>query len=121
MADIAAGDVTYTPVGKSDIQKQSRVNTFDLAFGDGVKTYPANGIPLALSSLGMKRNLNTLVISDGANADGLLYKWARQNNKIRIYFPTQQTAGAGNRAGVEYTGGATAVAATVLRVVATGW
>lgn len=121
MADLAAGNVTYTPVGKTEIGKQSRQSVFDLAFGDGSLTYPVGGVPLTLTNLGLKRNIESLVIADQVSGDGLLYKWDRANNKIRIYFPTQQTGGAGNRAGVEYTGGSTAVAATVLRVTVRGW
>jgi len=121
MADIAGNNVAYTQVGKTEIGNVSRQAVFDLSFGDGVLTYPANGIPLSLSAMGFKRGIESLQIADQANGDGLVYKWDRANNKIRIWFPTQQTAGAGNRAGVELTGGASVVAATVLRVVVRGW
>ena len=71
-------------------------------------------------SFGMKQSLESLILMDPANGDGIMYKYDYVNKKIKIYFPTQQTAGAGDRAGKEYTAASTAPAATVLYAEAIG-
>jgi hypothetical protein len=121
MADIAASDVTHTLVGKAEIGRQRKVQIVDVAFGDGSLTYPTGGVPLTLAQLGFKRGIDSIRIVNPSHGDGLIYKPDISNAKIRIYFPTQQTGGAGNRAGVEYSGGSTAVAATTLRLECVGW
>lgn len=85
MADIASSDITVTQVGKTEIGKQSRTSVFDLAFGNGTLTYPVGGVPLSLSALGFKRNIESLVFADQGNANGFVYKWDKGNNKILIY------------------------------------
>lgn len=123
MADIAASDVTVTVQDRTIAGKPARRrHRVSIAFGDGALTYPANGIPLPnATKFGMARSVDRLSLIDAANADGLMYKVDHANKKIRIYFPTQQTAGAGNRAGVELTGGSSVVAATTLVADAEGW
>lgn len=76
-----------------------------IVFGDNVSTYPANGVLLpAFSGFGLVAFLETVDIQDATNQmDGYVYEWDSVHNTVRILFPTQQTAGAGNRAGVEVT------------------
>ena len=120
MVDLASANVTIT-VQKQRVEGKVRRNTVKIVFGDGALTYPANGVPMpSRGSFGMKQSLDSLMLVDNANADGLLYKYDYVNKKIRIWYPTQQTAGAGNRAGIELTGGSTAVAATTLYAEAVG-
>lgn len=123
MADLAASDVTVTiqKVGPIAGTYQRR-NLVKIDYGDGAKTYPANGVPMpSAEKFGFKRELQDLILIDPVSADGILYKYDRANKKIRHYFPTQQTAGAGNRAGVEYTGASTVVAAQTIYAEAVGW
>ena len=85
MADIAVTDVTATLVGKTEIGKVSKSHVMDLTFGDGALTYPTGGVPLSTSLLGMKRNVDAVMICDASGADGFVYKWDKTNNKILIY------------------------------------
>lgn len=119
MPDLAVTDVTATQTS-SVLSGRERRNEITLAFGDGVKTYPTGGVPLSLALLGLKRNVKSLDIV-GQGGAALLFDWDKTNNKIRMFFPTQQTAGAGNRAGIEYTGATTAVGATTLTCYVIGW
>lgn len=121
MADLTSADVTITVEDRS-IEGKKKRNRVKLVFGDGVKTYPAGGVPLpTFNSFGMVRNLDLINITDESDADGLMYKYDQENNKIRIWFPTQQTASSGDREGVEYTGATTVVAATTMYAEAVGW
>jgi hypothetical protein len=86
MADIAASNVTHTLVGGTQRRKSGRYEAvFSVVFGNGTLTYPSGGIPLTKSKLGCPSDLEELVIMDGSNGDGYVYKWDRTNNKIRIY------------------------------------
>lgn len=104
---------------------KKRRNFYTIVFGNAADTYPAGGIPVKVGSLtaaqsfGLSRVLQDLFIEDESNADALIYKYDRTNQKIRIYFPTQQTAGTGNRAGAEMAG-SDVPAATTLVVSAEG-
>ena len=115
MADIAASDVTYT-LQSADIQDKYRQNMFKVEFGDGALTYPAGGIPLDKSQLGMPNEIRALSFVDMEDAQGLLYKYDFENNKIRIY---EEADSAGAMA--ELSGGADTPAATDLYVLALGW
>ena len=98
MADLAAADVTYT-ITSEKISRTRRTVEATVAFGDGALTYPSGGVPLTKGKLRMKRDLIGLVIVDPGNANGLVYKWDKSNNKLRIYKPTSfiiaHAAGAG--------------------------
>lgn len=116
MADIASTDVTYTakpyPITP---QLQGRVpryvNQFTVAFGNGVLTYPAGGIPMLARSLGMPSNalekIEILDWSDDGSPSGL-WTWDDATNALRGF----------DFAGAELSG---AVAATSLVVEATGY
>ena len=120
MADLTAANVTVV-ISKPTIQNGFRANLVTITFGDGALTYPTGGVPMpAFGVFGMVRNLLNIVFDDDA-AQGVLNTYDAANNKIRIWFPTQQTGGAGNRAGVEYTGASTTVPATTLTGIAYGW
>lgn len=85
MADIAAGDVTHT-VGQRFWQPGlGYKNEITLAFGDGALTYGAAKVPLTKAKMGCPTVLLDFVISDEANADGLMYKFDKTNERIRIY------------------------------------
>ena len=109
MADVAAGDVTYTINSRIRIGKRYFVEATIAFAGDG-DTYPTGGVPLTNASLGFRRSIDALMIME-SNSDALLYEWDRSANTICIY-----TEGR-----VESTGGATAVAAASLEVFAVGW
>lgn len=90
MADLAATNVTVTVNLKDKLTsgKKHRIQG-TLTFGDGALTYPAGGVPLpAFGTFGMKRNLDMLILTDGASGNGLLWKYDVTNNKLRGYWPT---------------------------------
>lgn len=86
MADIVAGDVTYTVVDETiDDGPGYRSNIVDITFGDGVDTYPSGGVPLTKAKLGMPAVIKSFSLSDPASANGFIYKYDDANEKIRIY------------------------------------
>jgi hypothetical protein len=85
MADIAAGDLTYTITKQRRDASSNSVNNLTVAFGDGALTYPSGGIPLTSGKLGCPNSIISLHITSPASADGLVYKYDQANNKIRIY------------------------------------
>lgn len=117
---VPAGDVTYTVRDKARIGRRTLVHAAIGFGGDDNDLYPTGGIPLTNASLGFRRDINSLVILE-SNGSGLLYEWDRSANTIRIFYPTQETGSTANRAGVELTGGTTALATTALEVKAIGW
>lgn len=119
MTALASTDVTVTLNirDRRTFAKKHKI-LFTLAFGDGALTYPAAGVPLpAFSSFGMKRNLESLIITDPGSADGFLYKYDQANNKLRIYQGDNTNAAAAPN--IEL--GAVAVAAKTLKGYAVGW
>ena len=118
MADITANDVTVTIVSE-DITGKRRQNEITLAFGDGALTYPVGGVPMPTASkLGMRRNLNDLILTDAASTNGLIYKYDKTNNKIKIFEADYPNAAEG--ALIELDATDTPAAAT-LKGYALGW
>jgi hypothetical protein len=122
MADIAASDVTITVQKRLKAGKRRR-NRCKIAFGNGALTYPAGGVPLpAARSFGLNANvLEYLVITDGDDGTGLIWKYDQENKKLRVYYQEPTNATAGRVALLEGSGGATAIPATALYVEAIGW
>lgn len=119
MADLTASDVTVTVVDRWRVGKKM-YSKVTIAYGDGALTYPTGGVPMPGSaSFGLPYSMDSLLLENDS-VGAILYGWDRTANTILTYFPTQQTAGAGDRAGVEYTGGTTAPAATTLTAIAIG-
>ncbi len=96
MADLAATDVTITWTDASAVPKpgdiwiegRKRKALCTIAFGDGAKTYPANGIPLpAIGKFGMVRNLEAIRILTG-KAPGVIWDYDAANNKLKGYTHT---------------------------------
>jgi hypothetical protein len=97
---------------------KKRRNRVTITFGDGVSTYPANGIPLpAASGFGMTRQLDYVTLVDPSSPDGFVYKYSVALNTIRIY---AETTVAVNAPLLEATA-AFAPAATTLVGEAVGW
>lgn len=85
MADLASSDVTITVEDKKRVGKQRR-HRVKIAFGDAAKTYPAGGVPLpAAAAFGMKRNLDYIILVDNNDAVGLVWKYDKDNKKLRAY------------------------------------
>ncbi len=117
MADLAASDVTYTFLSQKKLEDNRKHSILSLAFGDGVKTYPTGGVPLTAAKLGMPYGqVDSLLFTDAANANGFVYKWDRTNDKIRIY--QSNTA---NNPLIELVGGVATPAAATLVVEVKGY
>lgn len=97
MADIAAADVTVTIQKVGPIAgTYERRNKVKITFGDGALTYPANGVPLpAIEKFGLKRDLDQLLISDGDDASGIIWKYDKENKKFRGYLQGVTVGAAG--------------------------
>jgi hypothetical protein len=85
MADLVAGDVTYTaldPVdGVSENGRIRRIFTLTTAAG----AYPTGGIPLDNDKLGCPNSLESLVFLEQDPGDPLLtYTWDKSANKIFV-------------------------------------
>ena len=85
MTALVAADVTIT-VERRSIEGKTRRNRVKIAFGDAALTIPSGGVPLpTFASFGMKRNLDYLTIFDDNDASGILWKYDKDNNKLRAY------------------------------------
>lgn len=85
MADLSSSNVTITVQEKSIAGKKKR-NRVRISFGDGALTYPALGVPLpTFPSYAMVRQLDYLLLSDSNDGSGLLWKYDKDNNKLRAY------------------------------------
>ena len=121
MADIAAGDLTYTKQeGRDELTGSSKYRAvYSVAFGDGTDTYPAGGIPLTKGKLGMPNVIESVNFSEASAGDGLIYKYDDSADTIRIY--QGDFSNTDSQPLTEYVGGTTAVAATTLILDVIGW
>lgn len=91
MTDLAASNVTIT-IAADDMERigRKRMNFVDVAFGNGVLTYPSGGVPISsVTTLGLLSECRATFIEQ-PHASGLFIKFNRTTNKFRIY----QSAGA---------------------------
>lgn len=121
MADIAAGDLTYTlQAGTEQIAGDSRYSAvWKIVLGDGVDTYPTGGVPITKASLGCPNDIEEFHIMDASDGDGYVYKYDYENDKVRIYQGDNDATADGPL--VEFVGTSTVVAATTLYVKVIGW
>jgi len=89
MAALESTDVTVTisgrdrDIGHGAVQKNMTIA--DIAFGDGVKTYPTGGVPLpTIGNFGYQRQVDFGAI-EGDPDDGFVYRYDRANHKIKIF------------------------------------
>lgn len=115
MADIAAGDVTYTIGNRFFTPGEGYKNELTIAFGDGALTYAAGGVPLTAALMGCPSGLRDFFITDGASATGLVWKYDKANNKLRGY--EVDTTGDTDKSMVELDSGSDAPAAQSIK----GW
>lgn len=89
MANIAAGDVTYTLLRQRTTADSRKANLVRLAFGDGALTYPAGGIPITIGKLGCPVEVQSLVVVDKSTS-GYSFSYDRTNSKlVMIQAPAQ--------------------------------
>ena len=118
-SQVASADVSYTIRDRVRIQKKYLVHAA-ISFGGGPSLYATGGIALTTAKLGFRRDIDSLVVLE-SNGTGLMFELDRSANKIRIFFPTQETGSSANRAGVELTANSSSVPTCALEVKAIGW
>ncbi len=118
MPNIGATNVTYTIRDRTKIGKRQLIYA-QVAFGDGILTYPSGGVPLTTTKFEVN-NLNSVEIIE-SDGKALKYEWDRDANTIRIINPTQEANSTQNVAGVEYVAATTVPAATTLEVEVIGY
>lgn len=85
MADLAVDDVTVVLV-LQDRTRRRRINDVTVAFGDGSKTYPTNGVPLptSLRGFGLSREIDRVFIQQPASG-GIVYTYDPTNHTVRMW------------------------------------
>ncbi len=83
MADIAAGDVTYTLLNQRKLSDSRSLNRIRLAFGNGTLTYPANGIPLSKGKLGCPTVIESLIVVD-QGVSGYRFQYDQSAEKLVV-------------------------------------
>ena len=105
-----AGHVTYTIRDRVRIGKKYMIHAL-IEFGASTNDlYPAGGVALTNSSMGLRNTPNSVTIleSNGATA---LYEWDRSANTIRIF----------SAIATEYDSNVTTMSNTALEVMIIGW
>lgn len=90
MADIAAADVTYTMVNQRKLSDSRSMNRVRLAFGNGVLTYPANGIPLNIGKMGCPTVVESLIVVDKGTS-GYSFMYDQSAKKLVVFQAPAQT------------------------------
>jgi len=83
MANLAAGDVTYTLKTRRNLGNSRKFNRVQLAFGDGALTYPAGGIPITIAKLGCPNIVESLNVVDQGTS-GYKFQYDSTNSKLVI-------------------------------------
>lgn len=84
MAALAASDVSYTMLNRRKEDSSKKKFNVQIAVGDGVKTYPAGGIPLTIAKLGCPVSVESLIVYDlGGSAYQAEYD--QSNKKLRLF------------------------------------
>lgn len=119
MADIAAGDVTYTLVKQRKEDSGNKVINLTVAFGNGTLTYPSGGIPLTAAKMGCPNQIISCMLNSPASSNGFVYKYDLTNNKLRIYQGDNDNAA--DAALIELVAATATPAAATLALQVTGW
>lgn len=80
MADIAATNITVTLLNQRRHNGRHYINV-KLAFGDGVLTYPAGGIPVSIGALGCPNTIESLTVYDKSTSG---YEWSYDAANLKL-------------------------------------
>lgn len=83
MADLAAGDVTYTLLNQRKLSDSRNMNRVRLAFGDGALTVPAGGVPLSIGKMGCPVVVESLKVVDQGTS-GYVFNYDQSEKKLVI-------------------------------------
>lgn len=85
MTALASTDITVT-VQERVIKGIEREHLCKFVFGDDALTYPSGGIPIpTFPRLGFFQQVKYLDIIDPNDADGFVWKYDKENKKLRCY------------------------------------
>lgn len=84
MANIAAGDVSYSIIRQRVGMQSLQCNLVSLSFGNGVLTYPAGGIPLVIGNMGCPVEIQSMRLSN-AGGSGYSFSYDRANSKLMLF------------------------------------
>jgi hypothetical protein len=90
MADIAAGDVTYTLLTQRRTGDSRVSNRVRLAFGNSSLTVPASGIPLTKGKLGCPNIVESLKVVDQGTS-GYVFQYDQSEEKLVVMRAPAQT------------------------------
>lgn len=90
MANIAAGDVTYTLVNQRKMSDSRSLNRVRLVFGNSTLEYPAGGIPLTKGKMGCPTVIESLVIVDKGTS-GYSFMYDQSAEKLVMWQAPAQT------------------------------
>lgn len=116
MADLASGDVTYGISNKRKREDGRVQNRVTLAFGDGAKTVPANGIPLLKGSMGCPNVIESLVVC-AQGLSGYVFQYVPSTEKLVVMMGDNNNASDGPL--IEAS--TVAIAAQALEAEVIGW
>ena len=91
MADIVAGDVTYTLLNQRKLSDSRNFNRVRLVFGNGSLTYPADGIPLNKGKLGCPVIIESISIVD-QGASAYKFQYDQSAEKLILINPSHTHA-----------------------------
>lgn len=90
MANIEAGDVTYTLVNQRKMSDSRNLNRVRLAFGNGALQYPAGGIPITIGKLGCPTVVESMVVVDSGTS-GYKFQYDQSESKLVLMQAPAQT------------------------------
>ncbi len=90
MADIAAGDVTYTILTQRTLQDSRKFNRVQIAFGNGALTVPANGIPITKGKCGCPTVIESMMVVD-QGVSGYIFQYDQSAEKLVVMQAPAQT------------------------------
>src|SRR5450631_154397 len=85
MANLVASDLTYTIFSRKKIEDNRKIVDVRIAFGDGVKTYPALGVPLDNAKMDCPVVVNSFLIDDMNYNSSILIKHDPIHSTLRLY------------------------------------
>lgn len=99
MPDLGSADVTVTLLAGQPhnprIAGTKKHALATVAFGDGAKTYPTNGVPMpSYTAFGFVRNLEDLEMID-TSGTALSVRWDRTNKTLRLFDAGAEVASPG--------------------------
>lgn len=90
MANLAAGDVTYTILNARRLGDSRTFNRVKLEFGDGALTVPANGIPISKGKCGCPTVIESMSIVDQGTS-GYRFQYDQSAEKLVVLQAPAQT------------------------------